>query len=233
MWDKKEVLLEYIRQIRAAGRPVNLSRQRVAHLDLRGADLARINWEWTDFQDVQLAGADFTGANLANTRFAKTTLRGATFRNADLCGATLRYCDLTGAHMEGANLLRANLEFAILDGITSDEETQYFRLYCPEAGPLVGYKKCCDDRIVQLLIPADAKRTSATEASCRCSKAKVLTIKNFDCTEQFDEAWSLVDADFVYRVGQWVEVENFNEDRWMDSTTGIHFWLTRDEAIRY
>lgn len=97
----------------------------------------------------------------------------------------------------------------------------------------LGYKKCFNNRLVQLLIPADAKRTSATLPSCRCSKAKVLTIKSFDFKEEYDEAWSLVDEDFIYKKGEWVEVKDFNEDRWQDSTTGIHFWLTREEAEAY
>ncbi|MEG1715213.1 MAG: DUF5758 domain-containing protein, partial [Lachnospiraceae bacterium] len=29
------------------------------------------------------------------------------------------------------------------------------------------------------------------------------------------------------------EVKDFNQDRWMDSTTGIHFFMTREEAIAY
>ena len=64
-------------------------------------------------------------------------------------------------------------------------------------------------------------------------KSHVLTIKSFDYSEEYDEAWSLVDENFVYRRGQWVEVKDFNEDRWQDSTTGIHFWLTREEAKAY
>ena len=28
-------------------------------------------------------------------------------------------------------------------------------------------------------------------------------------------------------------LENFNPDRWYDSTGGIHFWMNRDEAIGY
>lgn len=103
----------------------------------------------------------------------------------------------------------------------------------PETGAFLGYKKCVNDRMVQLLIPADAKRTSATLPSCRCNKAKVLTIKSFDFKENYEEAWSLVDENFVYRRGQWVEVKDFNEDRWQDSTTGIHFWMTRQEAENY
>ena len=43
--------------------------------------------------------------------------------------------------------------------------------------------------------------------------------------------WSM--KNFVYRKGQWVEVKDFNEDRWMDSTTGIHFWMERKEALSY
>nr|WP_278247372.1 DUF5758 domain-containing protein [Clostridium botulinum] len=28
-------------------------------------------------------------------------------------------------------------------------------------------------------------------------------------------------------------MKDFDEDRWMDSTTGIHFWMTREEAKNY
>lgn len=234
MWTNRKELERAIAMRRKGEDIPDFTRDAVCHMDLRGADLSRINWEWTDFIGVNLEGADFTGANVSNTKFSpKTNLRHVSFRQADLRGATFRYCDLTGAHVEGANLERANFEFAIMDGITSDEVTKFFRIYCPEHGAFLGYKKCCNDRLVQLLIPADAKRTSATGPSCRCNKAKILTIKSFDYAQSFDEAWSLVDPDFVYRVGEWVEVKDFNEDRWMDSTTGIHFWLTRDEAKAY
>ena len=147
--------------------------------------------------------------------------------------AAFRGCDMRECNIKGANLYGAVLEHAKLDDIQSDEATQWFRMHCPETGPILGYKKCVNDRVVQLLIPADAKRTSATRPSCRCSKAKVLSIKNFDETEEFEEAWSLVDENFVYRKGRWVEVKDFNEDRWMDSTTGIHFWMNRNEALGY
>ncbi len=140
---------------------------------------------------------------------------------------------MTGCNIEGANLYAAVLEYAKLDGIIFDEDTKWFHLHCPEKGAFLAYKKCFNDRLVQFLIPADAKRTSATLPSCRCNKAKVLTIKSFDYKESYMEAWSLVDENFVYHVGEWVEVKDFNEDRWMDSTTGIHFWMTREEAKNY
>ena len=56
-------------------------------------------------------------------------------------------------------------------------------------------------------------------------------ITSFDYKEQFDEAWSLAAEDFVYRKGEWLEIPDFNKDRWFESTTGIHIWLTREEAM--
>lgn len=207
-------------------------------IQLENADLSEwklnnVDFSLSVFRNVCFDRADLSHSAIVNALFDSCTFRETNFRHANMKGAALRYDDLSGADICGANLFSAVLEHANLEGIRSDEETKFFRLYCPETGPFLGYKKCFNNRLVQLLIPADAKRTSATLNSCRCSKAKVLTIKSFDYSEEFDEAWSLVDENFVYRKGQWVEVPDFNEDRWMDSTTGIHFWLTREEALAY
>ena len=193
------------------------------NMDLSGYNLSGIDFTLSSFENVRLENVDFSGAAVENVLFDGCSVKGAVFRNVNMKTASMRYCDMTGCVLEHAKL----------DGIISDERTQWFRMHCPEKGAILGYKKCVNDRLVQLLIPADAKRTSATLPSCRCSKAKVLTIKSFDSTEEFDEAWSLVDENFVYHKGEWVEVSDFNEDRWMDSTTGIHFWMSREEAIRY
>lgn len=185
------------------------------------------------FKNVCFDRQDLSNCNFENCLFENCSFRNANLRNANLRSAAMRYNDLTGANIEGADLYACVLEHAKLDGVIYNEDTKWFKLHCPEEGPFLGYKKCFNNRLVQLLIPADAKRTSATMNSCRCSKAKVLTIKSFDYQEEYDEAWSLVDENFVYRKGEWVEVLDFNEDRWMDSTTGIHFWLTREEALAY
>lgn len=201
--------------------------------DLSGEDLHGINFSDASFYNVYLDNADLSGCVLKNVLFQECSLRSANLNYADLEGSALRGADMRDCNIRGANLFSAVLEKADLRGCLSDENTRFFRLYCPESGPFVGYKKCCNDRIVELLIPADAKRTSATRNSCRCSKAKVMVIKSIDCSEYFDEAWSLVNEGFVYRKGEWVEVADFDEDRWNDSTTGIHFWMTREDAIMY
>lgn len=202
-------------------------------MDLTGWDLQNIDFTLSEFRNVILNGVNLQNSSIENALLDGCPMKHANLRRANMRTASMRYCDMSGCHIEGADLFGAVLEHAVLTEITSDEETQWFRMHCPETGPILGYKKCVNDRLVQLLIPADAKRTSATLPSCRCNKAKVLTIKSFDSSEEYTEAWSLVDENFVYRKGEWVEVPDFNEDRWMDSTTGIHFWMTREEAIGY
>lgn len=225
--------LEHILQNKGKAELLQLREIKMENVDLSGKDLSNIDVSLSSFTNVDFNGADLSRSAMENTLFDHCTFCGTNFRYANMRGAVLRYNDLSGAHIEGADLFSAVLEHANLDGVSSDDETKFFRLYCPEKGAFLGYKKCVNDRMVQLLIPADAKRSSATYNSCRCSKAKVLTIKSFDFKESYDEAWSLVDENFVYRVGHWVEVPNFDEHRWNDSTTGIHFWMTREEAFRY
>ena len=115
----------------------------------------------------------------------------------------------------------------------STQKTYYYKLYCPEQGAFIAYKKGLNNRIIKLLIPSDSKRVSSTRNCCRCDKAKVLEIKNFEGTIFYDEAWSTVAEDFCYKLGEWVYAGNFNEDRWYDSTGGIHFWMTEEEAKKY
>ena len=182
---------------------------------------------------MRLDGCDFEGATIANGKFENCSFVGANFRNAGLQGADLRNADLTGIDLRGGNVYSAWLEGARLDGIIQDESTRYFRLRCPETGAFIGYKKCYEDRVVMLLIPADAKRVSATNNACRCDKAKVLTITSFDFTQSYDWAVSLVDENFVYKKGEWIYPDRFTEDRWVESTYGIHFWMSREEAIAY
>lgn len=203
------------------------------NMNLAGASLTRVDFSGVTFENVCLESADLSGCKLKNAWFQNSSLHGAILRDADMESCMLRKADMRECDIRGANLYCAVLEKAKLKGIISDEKTQYFRLYCPEKGAFLGYKKCCFDRIAELLIPGDAKRSSATLNTCRCSKAKVLIIKSVDCSTYYEEAWSLVDEEFVYRKGEWVEVPDFDEDRWNDSTTGIHFWMTREEAIGY
>ena len=225
--------IRHLLENRKSGEHISLRERLFEPMNLTGCDLSNIDFSLSSMQDVILNHVNLENSSLENALFDGTSLHGSNLKNANLKKTAFRSCDLGECNICGADLFAAVLEDANLEGIISDENTKWFRLYCPEEGAFLGYKKCMYGRLVQLLIPADAKRTSATMNCCRCDKAKVLTIKSFDYKDSFQEAWSLVDENFVYKVGEWVVAKNFNPDRWYDSTGGIHFWLTREEAKAY
>ena len=87
---------------------------------------------------------------------------------------------------------------------------------------------------MELEIPEDALRSSATTRKCRCSKAKVISITNLNgSNSQTKEAISKKDNSFVYKIGDTVEVADFDTNRWNECSTGIHFFMTREEAVNY
>jgi len=228
----KQELMEMIKN-RQNGKKLELKESILENMDLSGCDLKSIDFTFSDFIGVKLENANFENSSLNNAYFSDCSLKGADLRNASLYAADFRFCDLSKSNIQGANLFGALLQGALLEGILYNNDTRFFKLHCPETGPFIGYKKCFNFRIVQLLIPKDARRSSATTNECRCDKAKVLTIKSIDNKEYFNEARSYVDENFLYRVGKMAVANGFNEDRWAESTTGIHFYLTREEAIGY
>ena len=139
----------------------------------------------------------------------------AYLRGADLCGADLRYANLCYADLRGAK----NLPF--------------IPYVCPDTGSFIGYKKA-SNMIIKLEITEDAKRVSATSRKCRCNKAKVLGIYDYNHNLLEDkEVASDRDKDFIYRVGEVAEVKDFDEDRWNECSTGIHFFINFQEAVKY
>ena len=131
---------------------------------------------------------------------------------------------------------RANLRGADLSGANIEEEikNKFFPLACPESGSFIGWKKVGGGLIVKLEIPDDAKRSSAYGRKCRADKALVLRIENQDGSISYnDTAYSCRDISFEYEVGKIVTVSNFDEDRWNECSTGIHFFITRQEAVDY
>ena len=188
---------------------------------------------------ADLRGADLYGADLRGADLCSAYLSGADLRDADLCSAYLSGADLSSANLYGADLSGADLRDANLrdakntDKIAWNVHTAFYPLQCPETGSFIGYKKAAD-KIVMLEICADAKRSSATSRKCRCSKAKVLSITHLDGSDSgLTEVRSDYSKEFVYCVGETVEVPDFDENRWNECAPGIHFFVTREEAVKY
>ena len=210
----------------------DLRRSNLWGANLKGADLRRSNLWGANLKGADLSGANLWSADLSYTDLSYTNLSGANLNGANLSGANLSHADLSHADLSYTVLGSANLRDANLSEVLYNYQTSFFALICPEEGSFIGYKKA-GDKIVKLLITEDSKRSSATTRKCRCSKAKVLSITNFENTEGFSEVVSNYDNNFVYRVGEVVEVKDFDDDRWDGCSKGIHFFITRDEAVFY
>ena len=157
----------------------------------------------------------------------------ADLRNAYLRNAYLRDADLSGAVLSGADLHNAYLHNADLSGADlHNAKNIKYPMACPEKGSFVGWKKCLGGLIVELEICADAKRSSATGRKCRCDKAKVISITTPEGTP-VDSAISQYTETFAYRVGETVSVDDFDDNRWNECAPGIHFFITRQEAVDY
>ena len=157
-------------------------------------------------------------------------LRDADLSYANLSDADLRYADLRHANLSDANLSHADLRDADL---RYAENVPFIPYACPDFGKFIGYKKA-SGCIVELEIPEDAKRLSSTTRKCRCNKAKVLRILDYNKTIlDIIEVRSNYDRNFVYKVGEIVSVDNFNEDRFNECSTGIHFFINFQEAVDY
>lgn len=148
--------------------------------------------------------------------------------------ANLSWANLSDANLSGANLSEANLSGAKnVNSAKWNIHTAFYPLQCPEKGAYTAYKKA-DGRIIELLIPEDAQRSSATSRKCRASKAIVVSITELDGGDAgLTEIASDYDKDFVYRIGETVEIANFDPNRWNECAPGIHHFITRDEAVKY
>ena len=222
--DLKEILRKHLMWLRSEN---GGERADLRSANLCGADLCGANLRGADLRDADLYGADLRSANLC----------GADLRGADLCDANLYDANLCGANLYDANLCGANLYDANLCGAKNIDSiiwsiyTAFYPLQCPESGSYIGYKKA-RGLIVELEIPADAMRSSATSRKCRASKAKVLSITDLDGNPAAEQVESDHDPDFVYVVGETVEVNDFDTNRWNECAPGIHHYITRAEALK-
>ena len=188
--------------------------------------------------------ADLRGADLRGAYLSGADLSGADLSGADLRGAYLSGADLRGAYLSGADLRGAYLSGADLSGAKNATLTLAKTCICPQEGSFVGWKKAYyrdeknyrNECIVKLEIPADAKRSNGAGRKCRASKSRVMGIETID-GKPLDgsiRVFSDYDEDFTYTNGFMVEpTEPFCENRWEECASGIHFFITREEAVAY
>ena len=124
--------------------------------------------------------------------------------------------DLSDANLSGADLRGADLSDAV-SKITIVTE-----------GEIIGWKKCNNNVIVKLLIPANARRSNATGRKCRAEFARVLDV--IGAEEGITNSHG---QETYYRAGETVKPDSWDENRFNECSHGIHFFITREEAEEY
>ena len=215
-----------------------LSRANLSDANLSNANLRLANLSHADLSNADLSNADLYDANLSNANLSDANLYDANLSNANLSdanlsGANLYRANLSRANLSGANLYRAKLSRANLSGAKIG-----FPLACPETGSFEAWKKVTGENgpefLVKLLVPADAKRSSATTNKCRCEFADVLEITNIETNQAVQSVENMRYVPTItYRVGERVYPDSFDENRWNGCSHGIHFFVDKESAMHY
>ena len=185
--------------------------------------------------DSVIKYSNLNNADLSHSNLSFTDIVGGTLHHTNLCGTIMVYTlfkniDLKDIYISDDTIFLHN-EF------DSAKNIPFIPSACPDTGSFIGWKKVYNkdkEYIVKLEIPKNAKRSSGTNRKCRCNKAKVLEIQNKDGSKaDVDFVHSNYDKYFIYEIGKTVHVNLFNNNRWNTCSSGIHFFINREEAVRY
>ncbi len=174
------------------------------------------------FREMDISHMNLSCTDLSNVIFMDCSICYINFSCAEMDNIQFRRCRIYACNFYGAHLSGSMFKNCILEISNS-----FLFPACPTEGSFIGWKACCDGKIVKLLIPEDAKRSSATTRKCRASHVKVLEILG-----NYSFAHSFYDRT-IYEEGKEVFADYFEYDRWKECSNGIHFFITREEAEEY
>lgn len=252
-----EVLSEHAEWLKRRGRERAFIKEAIGYspadfsdTDISGYSFKYMNLQFANFYGARIFKVDFTDADLRYANFRMAQLSHVNFREANLS-----HIAFTGTHfkkdicIKEAYIRGTDFEYAM--------NPPFIPSVCPDTGSFIGWKgaviydaplpgaseelelyryRTDIPVIIKLLIPADAKRSSSTGRKCRCDKATVLEFQTIDGQQMSCAftATSLYDAGFEYHVGATVIPRNpFNENRWTECGSGIHFFINRQEAVDF
>ena len=179
------------------------------------------HWIKEDCEGWKDMKADLSSADLSSADLIGANLNGAFLYGANLRGANLIEANLSGADLYGADLSKADLSEAYLSG------DYRFRLGQILTDPLTGYKKTKEGVVITAEIPAGAIVFCINGSKCRTNRAKITDMGVHEVLH------SQYDNTFEYRLGQEINIKDFNLMYNVECASGFHFFRTRKEAEEY
>ena len=140
---------------------------------------------------------------------------------ANLMGANLMDANLMGANLMGANLIRANL----MDANLMDANLPKTAILAE--GELIGYKKLANGCICKVKILSETPRLNSI-GSRKCRAESVLVLEGEGNSQNPSGKGDILH----YATGLTVKCTNpFCDDIRLECASGIHFFITKQEAI--
>lgn len=225
---------------------------------LHGASFDKCILKRAAFRQSDLTYAKFQCCLLDNTLFWYTDMEKANIHECTAKNNTplptgyasetcFVKCNLYCAHFYGNHITNPDFCFSLMNEATFVSNDfinpkHLVPLVCPSHGSFTAFKKVYtkdgDPIIAKLTIPAKAKRSSGTGRKCRASEAKVMGFYDLKgkrlSKETVPYACSIYAKRFRYYAGKTVRPKNvFEKDRWEECASGIHFFITFQEAVEY
>jgi len=198
------------------------------YADLRSIDLYSADLSYADLRYSNLSYADLSSADLSYADLRYSNLSYADLSSADLSYANLRFANLSSANLSSADLRSIDLRYANLMDIKNSELALAQFNICPTEGAFVGWKKLKGNLIARLVIPDGAQRINSI-GSRKCRASKVFVDEIFGATEAYDSH----NGKLLYKTGQEVISDKFDNSITSECSNGIHFFLSRIEAENY
>jgi uncharacterized protein YjbI with pentapeptide repeats len=211
----------------------DLSNSNLSCSDLRGSNLSCSDLRGSNLSGSDLSGSDLSNSDLSNSNLSCSDLRGSNLSCSDLRGSNLSGSNLSCSDLRGSDLRGSDLSGSDLSNSNFSESTPFLLSQCPSEGSFIAWKKA-NGLIIKLKVTENSKRSSATTLKCRCSEAEVLEIQNIDGSIcDIKSISSNYISSFIYEVGKIVSVPDFDEDRFNECSAGIHFFISREMAVKY
>ena len=211
--------------------------------NLTGANFAGANLEGACFIDAILVNANFEGANLKNTDFScvnawsanfnETNCRNALFLSANLTEASFEESDLDEASFAQANLTGANLQDTNIITAEFDNTIGIYPV-CPTHGNFIGWTIGEDFKgnecLVEVFIPAWARRSSGTTRKCRTEALVVNSVERLkDGYNPFGVPLRF--RDYILIKNEVIRDNDYEVDRFKTSSADLYFWISKEEAL--
>lgn len=182
------------------------------------------------FEECTFKSCGHYNEDFVNNTYFKCVFENKYFRRCNFLDVSFEECDLSKVTFNQSSFVG--------DCIAKNSKLPESTL--PETGDLIGYKRL-GRSIAKLLIKDGVKRVMGLGGGkCRAESAEVISLEDILTGEPIKEDVSLVtffpdistDAK-IYREGEEVKASSYEDCRLPECTHGIHFFLTRSEALGF